>query len=223
MRTKRTIAVVSTSAMAAGMAQGAVHHTVQNVALPCPSVPSITAPFDVTGDTVYDAFLGFDGASSANSQKPYIGGYPDGTPPNTAVLARHNLDSQARVSYGVPVTPFGTMIDGSFLTPAHTVDGFGGNHSMGYLYQDGNGNYVGDWGLGALSEGYVGIELYDAANSITNFAWLHLIFDPLASPRTLTLVDSGYEDTPGVGIVAGATNTVGAPTIYAAPASQTVP
>ena len=57
----------------------------------------------------------------------------------------------------------------------------------------------------------------------TNFGWLHLIYDPTQWPVTLTLVDSGYEEMPGVGIVAGATNELGAPIFYAQPASQAFP
>jgi hypothetical protein len=217
MKRKRTIAVVSTSAMAAGMAHGAVYYTQQNIVFPLPSVPSST-PFDVNGDTIYDFFIGFDGINSANAQKPYVGGYPTGPAPNTAVLAR--LSSQSGQfgpwEAGLPVTSFGAMIDASYLTPVLT------NSSKAYLDQDGNANYVGDWPSGVRTEGYVGVEFFDGGAGVTNFAWLHLIYDGTAAPVTLTLVDSGYEETPGVGIVAGSTNEVGAPIIYSEPASQTV-
>jgi hypothetical protein len=218
MKRKQTIAVVSTSALAAGMAQGAIHYTQQNLAFPLPSTPSST-PFDITGDTIYDFFIGFDGINTANAQKPYVGGYPTGAAPNTAVLARYSslVGQFGPYQNGLPVTAFGTMINANYLTPVLT------NQSKAYLDQDGNANYVGDWTSNARTEGYVGVELFDAGNSITNFAWLHLIYDGTASPVTLTLVDSGYEGTPGVGIVAGSTNTVGAPIIYSEPASQTVP
>ena len=125
-----------------------------------------------------------------------------------------NVDSNGPFEPGLPVTAFGGMIDGSSLTPI-----FG---SKAYLDQDGKGFYVGDWPSGARTEGYVGVELYDASNTTTNFGWLHLIFDSTASPVSLTLVESGYEDTPGVGIEAGATNELGAPVFYQQPASQTV-
>src|ERR1017187_10014279 len=88
MRTKRTVAVVSTTALAAGMAQGAIYYTNQNVVLPTPATPNTPAPFDIGGDTIYDFFLSFDGYSSANSQKPYVSGYLTGSPPNSAVLDR---------------------------------------------------------------------------------------------------------------------------------------
>jgi hypothetical protein len=218
MKRKRTIAVVSTSAMAAGMAQGAIYYTQQNIVFPLPSAPSST-PFDVNGDTTYDFFIGFDGGSQANAQKPYVGAYPTGPTPDTAVLARFSSQSGQFGPWenGLPVTPIGTMIDASYLRPVLT------NSSKAYLDQDGNANYVGDWHSGARTEGYVGVEFFDGGAGVTNFAWLHLIYDGTAAPATLILVDSGYEETPGVGIVAGSTNAVGAPIIYTEPASQTVP
>ena len=220
MRTKRTVGIVSTTALAAGMAQGAIYYTNQNVVLPTPVNPNTPAPFDISGDTIYDFFLSFDGFSSANSQKPYVSGYLAGSPPNSAVLGTTSTNVSTVGSYpyqnGAPVAGFGTMINANYLTPIVT------NYGKVYLYQDGNGNVVGGWGLGAKTEGYLGVELFDAGNSITNFGWLHLIWDPTANPRTLTCVDSGYETTPGTGIIAGATNTVGKPIIYSEPASQTV-
>src|ERR1035441_1739112 len=86
MRTKQTVGIVSTTALAAGMAQGAIYYTNQNVVLPCPANPNTAAPFDISGDTIYDFFLSFDGLSSANSQKPYVSGYLTGSPPNSAVM-----------------------------------------------------------------------------------------------------------------------------------------
>jgi hypothetical protein len=223
-RTKRTIAAVSTTAMAAGMAQGAIFYTNQNVVCTLPNSPHTQTQFDVNGDTTYDYFLSFDGVSNpANFRKPYLEGYGTGPIPNTAVLAQFHINDVTNSSYGLPVTSFGTAINSSYLEPAHWVDGFGGVHSRAYFAQDGNGKTVGDWSLSAKTEGYVGVEFYDAGNSVTNFAWLHLIFDPTATVATVTLVDSGYESTPGLGIVAGATNTVGKPIIYTQPASQTVP
>ena len=199
MRTKQTVGIVSTTALAAGMAQGAIYYTNQNVVLPTPVNPNTPAPFDISGDTIYDFFLSFDGFSSANSQKPYVSGYLAGSPPNSAVLGTTSTNVSTVGSYpyqnGAPVAGFGTMINANYLTPVVT------NYGKVYLYQDGNGNYVGGWGLGAKTEGYLGVELFDAGNSITNFGWLHLIWDPTANPRTITCVDSGYETTPGLGII----------------------
>ena len=80
---------------------------------------------------------------------------------------------------------------------------------------------MGDWGVNNYTEGYVGLEMYDNSGlSKTNFGWVRLIYDRWA--KVLTLVDYAYESTPGVGIIAGATNDTGAPIIYALPQSQTV-
>jgi hypothetical protein len=203
------------------MAQGAIYYTNQNVVLQCSAnlTPNTPAPFDISGDAINDFFLSFDGLSgqAANSQKPYVSGYLTGTPPSAVMGTTSTSVGQfGPYQNGAPVASFGTMIDVNYLTPVVT------NYGKVYLYQDGNANYVGGWGLGAKTEGYLGVELFDAGNSITNFGWLHLVWDPTANPRTITCVDSGYETTPGVGIVAGATNTVGKPIIYSQPASQTV-
>ena len=70
MRTKRTVAVVSSTALAAGMAQGAIYHSNQNVVLACSAnlPPNTPAPFDINGDLTDDFFLSFDGLGPANSQ-----------------------------------------------------------------------------------------------------------------------------------------------------------
>ena len=214
MRTKTTLAVVSTSAMAAGMAHGAIHYTQQNITFPLPSTPNVT-PFDVNGDGTNDFNFGFDGANQANFRKPYV----QGNTTNSAVLGltSTNVSNAGPWQDGVPATVFGTKIDASYLTPILT------NFGKAFMTQDGSGNPVGGWPLGERTEGYVGVELFDAGASVTNFAWLHMICDGTSSPVMLILVDSGYEETPGMGIVAGATNEVGAPIIYSQPASQPEP
>jgi len=78
---------------------------------------------------------------------------------------------------------------------------------------------VGDWGMNNVTEGYVGLEMFNGTS--TNFGWVRLLYNLPA--KTLTLVDYAYETTPGEGIIAGATNEVGAPNLYFQPASQTVP
>ena len=215
MRSNTALAVASTSALAAGMAQGAVLYTQQNLVYPLPSVPAST-PFDITGDGTNDFSLGFDGIDTANAQKPYIQGMATTSTVSTAVLGRTSTKSGQFGPWepGLPVTPFGGMIDGSSLTPIFTA--------RAYLDQDGNANYVGDWPSNARTDGYVGVEVVDTASSTTNFGWLHLIYDGTASPASLTLVDSGYETTPGEGIEAGATNELGAPVFYKLPTPQTV-
>jgi hypothetical protein len=86
---------------------------------------------------------------------------------------------------------------------------------------DSSATTVGAWGVNNLTEGYVGLEIFDnTSGSVTNFGWARLIYNLTA--KTLTLVDYAYETTPGAAIVAGATNEVGTPDIYIEPVSQTV-
>ena len=67
------------------------------------------------------------------------------------------------------------------------------------MYQEGGGaGIVGDWSGTAITEGYVGIELYPGDG--THYGWLHFIDNPTTGPKSLTLVDWAYESTPGIGI-----------------------
>jgi hypothetical protein len=210
MNRKQSVSLVSVSALAAGMAQGAVTYSgLINTTLPKNSGGTIQ--FDLNDDGTEDFTLAFN---NANSNKPYIAGNP-GSAPGSTPLAQLAADGW----YGLPVTPFGTLINSSYLTP---VPGTAPGGAGAYLYQDNNNpiNYVGAWGVNSPTEGYVGLEMYDNTGlSITNFGWARLIYNN--NLGTLTLVDYAYETTPGVGIVAGATNEVGAPIIYVEPASQT--
>jgi hypothetical protein len=214
MNRKQSVSLVSVSALAAGMAQGAVTYSgLINTTLPKGS--GATIQFDLNGDGMDDFTVGFN---SSNSNKPYIAGTPDSVPGST-VLAQMASDGW----YGLPVTPFGTMIDSSYLAPVpDTAPGNAG----AYLNQDNQGDVdpkypvIGAWGVNSPTEGYVGLEMYDNTGlSITNFGWAQLIYNN--NLGTFTLVDYAYETTPGVGIPAGATNEVGAPIIYVEPASQT--
>ncbi len=217
MKRKQTFALVSTSALAAGMAQGAVTYSgIINTQVPAdPTAPARGADFDLNQDGLNDFYLGFDGFGTSNPQKPYLQGYAVTSPGSTA-RARSYFDAgRNKTTYGLPITQFGTMIDGNYLEPNLTT-------GYDYFYQNGDGPYVGDWPKGARTEGYVGLELYDASTSTTNFGWAHVIYDGTTPTNSLTLVDFGYETSAGVGIVAGSTNTLGAPDIYVPPQSQAV-
>jgi hypothetical protein len=214
MNRKQSVSLVSVSALAAGMAQGAVIYSgLINTTLPKGSGGTIQ--FDLNNDGTDDFTLGFN---SSNSNKPYSAGNP-GSAPGSTPLAQMASDGW----YGLPVTPFGTMINSNYLTP---VPGTAPGGAGAYLHQDNQGDVdpkypvIGAWGVNSPTEGYVGLEMYDNTGlSITNFGWAQLIYNN--NLGTFTLVDYAYETTPGVGIVAGATNTVGAPIIYVGPASQT--
>ncbi len=203
---KRSIALVSSSALAAGMAQGAVTYSgLLNQQLPCPADWLVSAAeIDMDGDFYTDFKVGFDGLISSNWRKPFVD-----CRNNPYALPRVQADS------GAPVTEFGAMINDSYLFPSST--------SKAYLSQNGDGQLVGDWPQTVLTEGYVGVQLQDAGNTTTNFGWIHLMYNAAANPPYLTLVDWAYETTPGLGIPTGSTNTLGAPEIYTAPQSQNVP
>jgi hypothetical protein len=206
MKRNRTIAIVSTSTLAAGMAQGAVVYSgLLNIQIPCPPDTAVApAHIDMNGDFVTDFEVGYDGFGSSNWRKPFVD-----TRLYSSSVALTQPDS------GVPVTPFGVMIDADYLEPSPT--------RKGYLSQNGDGHLVGEWPQTAATEGYVGVILYDSGNSTTNFGWIHMIYDATVNPPNLTLVDWAYETTPGLGIPAGSTNTLGAPQIYELPQSQSLP
>ncbi|HZM04062.1 MAG TPA: immunoglobulin domain-containing protein [Candidatus Saccharimonadales bacterium] len=217
MKRKHIVTLVSSSTLASGMAHGAILYSGPvNSAYPVPaSFPATGDSFDMNGDGVYDFNLGWDGYQTPNSQKPYIVGYPNSIPGST-VLARFgsfNNNGNAQTSYGLPITPFGSLIDSNYL--AATPPG-----SYAYFNQDGNGNYTGDWQNSTLTEAYVGVELWDGTGN-TNYGWVRIIYDGTISPKTLTLVDYAYETNYFKGIVAGSTNEIGAPNIYSEPLSQT--
>ena len=215
MNTKRTLVFTSSSALAAGMAQAAVHYTPSvNTVVPLPATPSTGAYFDLNNDGTPDFGLGFDGFSSANHQKPYIFGYPTYNQ-GSSVLSRTNA---AAGTWGLPVAHFGDTLDQNYLPPDLDT----ANNNRSYFDQDGNGKYVGDWATGARTEGYIGLELFDLTGGTTNYGWAHIIFDDTASTPFIQLVDYAYEDGNMVSIVAGSTNTVGAPTIYFQPQPQAV-
>lgn len=222
MKTRRTLLLTSGSALAAGMAQGAVHYSgLTNVLVSLPPTPAVGAYIDLNNDGLVDFAIGFDGYTEANHQKPFISGYP-GFNPGTAVLGRLYTwvdNGVTKEAYGLPVTAFGSLIDQNFLAP-NLSDA---NQNRTYFDQNGDGKYVGDWLTGAKTEGYVGLEIFDTSLSTTNYGWARFLFDDTANPQTLTLVDFAYEDGNMTGIIAGSTSTVGAPKIYTQPQSQAVP
>jgi hypothetical protein len=222
MNTNHKLLLTSSSALVAGVAQGAIHYSgAVNTVVPLPPAPAVGAYFDLNNDAVPDFAIGFDGFTTANHQKPFISGYP-AYDPGTAVLGRLHTyvnSGTTKTAYGFPVAGFGTTIDQTYLEP--NLDP--ANQNRTYFDQNGDGEYVGDWLTGAKTEGYIGLEMFDTTLSTTNYGWAHFIFDDTANPQTLTLVDFAYEDVSRKGIIAGATNTVGLPTIYAQPQSQSVP
>ena len=93
------LAALSISALAAGMAQGAIVY--QDINLTVDPNNTTSANFDVFGDGS-DFTLGY---SANNRGKPYINNTPN---PNAYVFAGSNQ--------GLPITPFGVTVNSTFLT-----------------------------------------------------------------------------------------------------------
>ena len=231
MKTNPRLLIVSGSVLAAGMAHGAIHYSgLLNDVLVCPAsggAPVTDYYFDLNNDGLVDFYLGFDGYSSPNAQKPFMAGYPQYA--NGSAMLGQQVDyldpfssppNQPKTTFGLPVTGFGTNIDVHYLAPNLTAP----NSYAAYFYKDGNAHTVGSWPNPGYTEGYVGLEVFDTGVGTTNFGWAHLISNSTNGANvSLTLVDYAYEDVNMAGILAGATGVVGAPAIYAQPLSQTNP
>ncbi|HVM47703.1 MAG TPA: hypothetical protein VMU04_06735 [Candidatus Acidoferrum sp.] len=196
MNTKTSLAVISTSALAAGMAQGSVVYSGLLNLQQNTGTADNREGVDMTGDGTNDFAFGFEGTSPA---KPYVDArtFVESTLPNQSGI----IGVLTKANTGLPVTMAGTMIDASYAStfPPQTVTSTTGR---GYMSEDGGGDaVVGDWSTTATTDAYVGVELALAGG--TSFGWLHFIDDPVSNPNTLTLVDYAYESSPGVGIMAG--------------------
>ena len=202
MNTKKSLALVSTSTLAAGMAQGSVVSSGPLSLTQTYSASQYRQGVSMGVSGTNDFVFGFE----SDPTKPYVdartfvGSDPGagGTSGLMSLLAKAN--------HGLPVTPVGTMIDASYasLFPALPA-------GRAYLYKDGDtGNVTGDWSSTATTDGYVGIEL--ALGGGTSYGWLHFIDNPSLSTSSLTLVDWAYQSTPNVGIE---TQVVPEPTVCA--------
>ena len=194
MKTKQSVTLISTSALAAGMAQGAVIYSgplnLQQSYLGDESRQAV----DMTGEGVDDFTFGYEG-----NRKPYVDA-------RTFVSSLIPVQSGmvgvlAKSNAGLPVTPAGTMIDASYASTYPVLSDPRGymseNSSDGTIY-----TVLGDWPTTAVTDAYVGIELTLVGG--TSYGWLHFIDDPIATTPSLTLVDWAYESAPGVGIQATA-------------------
>jgi hypothetical protein len=188
MNTKKSLAFVSTSTLAAGMAQGSVVYSglldLQQTFSASQYRQGVSMGISGTNDFVF----GFE----ADATKPYVdartfvGGDlgAGGTSGLMGLLAKAN--------HGLPVTLAGTMIDGPYASLYPAIPA-----GRAYMYKDGDsGNVTGDWSGTATTDGSVGIEL--ALGGGTSYGWLHFIDNPSAS--SLTLVDWAYQSTPNLGI-----------------------
>ena len=199
MNTKKSLALVSTSALAAGMANGSVIYSgplnlQQNLGI---DDPDVRQAVNMIGDSTPDFTFGYEFGTvwGPGVQKPYV---DVRTSPSTQIpLQSGMVEILGKANTGFPVTPLGTMIDASYVITYPLLTG-----ERGYFYQNGDGSgVVGDWSGAAMTEGYVGIELNPGDG--THYGWLHFIDNPTTDPKSLTLVDYAYQSTPGLGIETG--------------------
>ncbi len=206
MNHKKSLALVSTSALAAGAAHASIIYSgTLNLQQPLGADdPNIRQPVDMTGDGLPDFTFGYEFGTVWNGQltpvvqKPYV---DVRTSVSTYIPTQSGIVQVLghAANTGLPVTPAGTMIDSTYAAtyPPEVSSG------RGYMYQDGGtAAVVGDWSGSAITDAYVGIEINPGDG--THFGWLHFIDNPTTSPMSLTLVDWGYQGSPSVGILAGA-------------------
>jgi hypothetical protein len=197
--TKRTVALLSTSALAAGAAQGAVLYT--NVSITIAASGHLA--LDLNQDGTPDFLMGFGGTA-----KPYIS--------NTVAGATSPFVLSDSSGLGLPLTTAGTPINGSYQSA----------QAAGYFNKNvGSGNVVGGWTAAGNNEGYVGLELVEGDG--THYGWAHFIYNASGVPPNnndngvLRLIDAAMETTPSTGIQAGQTAETGVPVVAVPPSSQT--
>src|ERR1035441_6157557 len=205
--TRKTFALLSTSTLAAGAAQGAVLYTPVNITL----AQNGALALDLNQDGTPDFQMAFQiGLLGHAADKPYI----TNTPPALTTSFVLSLSP----SNALPVTPIGTTINNSYQT-AQSVGRFNGQLISG------NDVIVGSWTNTADIEGYVGLELVEGDG--THYGWAHFIYNVNGVPPnnkdagTLKLVDAAMETAPGTSILAGQTAETGTPAVAVPPSSQT--
>jgi hypothetical protein len=203
MNTKQSLALVSTSALAAGMAQGSVVYSgplnlQQNYA----ATGLVRQGVDMTGDGTNDFAFGYE---ANGALKPYVDArtFVESALPNQSGI----LSVLTKANTGFPATTAGTLINAAYATtfPPQPVSA-----GRGYMYTADGTAVIGDWSNTATTDAYVGVEL--ALSGGTSYGWLHFIDNPVSSPQSLTLVGWAYQNTPGVGIAAG---VVPEPSVFA--------
>jgi hypothetical protein len=225
MNSKKPAALLLTSTLAGGAAHGAIVYTNFN-----------NLVFNnYNGTTNFDLTSSFDSQYSLlyqdqNVQKPQISG--DGT--GSFVLARtwtdtNNMDPNFRTYGGLPIDPGGVLVGPSAVDVnagrqangvtnlTVQVNGYFNDRPIatdGTTGGNDHWNYLGDWGQGGTSSGYVGLVMVNGG--VTNYGWAHFSWsDPstsYSSSSTLTLIDAAYQSTANAGILTG-DGTPGAPVI----------
>ena len=210
MKTKK-IALVSASALTAGLAHGQIVtnsqiiYTYANVTLP---TGGVGYPMDLNQDGSPDFQIHFN---SNNANKPLLD--------TSSYLTQPNLTPSvlAGSGDGLPVTTNGTPIDGAYESP----------EEYGYFYQDGSANAQGSWNSnGTNIQGYVGLTLQDSTSGDYYYGWAQFVYNSTTvfdgTAGEITLIDFAFDQNPGETILAGESAPPGsAPKIVVSPASHT--
>lgn len=212
MKTKK-LAMVSASALTAGMAHGAVVYTYCDPANPAytVSVGDCRMYLDLNQNGLVDFQATFNGG---HVSKPYIGDEPGllNEPSLTPYVLSDAADGSN--SQGLPLTPFGTTIGPSYES----------QQGDGYFLNDANNNLVGAWINAGNNDGYVGLVMSDGGGN-DYYGWAHFIYNPNTvlngTTGTLQLLDYAMETSPNTAILAGQTAEPGTgPSIVNPPKSQ---
>ncbi len=192
MNNKITLAIASTSTLAAGITQAQIISSgpinLQQNWVSGDSAAS-RQPLDITGGSAPDFYFGFD---NANASKPYVDARAGTALDGSLTAISGNVQLLAYANNGFPVTPGGTTIDSTYATTYPALTASSPDAQRGYFYKEANANVAGDWGNASIVDGYVGIIVNGS-----DYGYLHFQNNPGV---TLTLEDWAYNSTPGAGI-----------------------
>lgn len=197
---RTTIAFLSASMLAIGLAHGGIVYSPVNVSLS--AYGGLT--LDLNHDGTADFILGF---AANNTARPYI--------TNAVVTGFTNSVLSASANQGLPLTAAGTTIDASYQSAQW----------VGFFNRNAGGTTVGSWTAAGNVEGYVGLRQVTSGG--TNYGWAHFIYNSTNTPPndidtgTLTLLDAAMETSVNTSIQTGQTAESGALAMQTGPSSQT--
>jgi hypothetical protein len=209
MKPKR-IAMLSASAMTAGLAHGQIV-TNSQIIYSYANIPVATTTAGYAMDLNHDGYPDFQvHFDNNNSSKPYLD--------TSSYLAQPNFTPSvlAGSGDGLPVTTNGTPIDGSYESPAE----------YGYFYEDTGGNVQGAWNSGGIDiQGYVGLTLQDGGGNFY-YGWAQFVYNSATefdgTAGQITLIDYAFDQNPGETILAGeSAPPASPPKVVVQPVSQT--
>ena len=194
MKNQNAVLIFSASALVGGFATGARAQTTINT-IDATIGTGQVYDLNLNGDGTTNFAIRFDGKSSTDTttwtktSAAFVSSRTQDTTDATQdTFVLGNLDaSQSSTTVGFPLAGAGTTIGPSYLTPG----------SVGYIYQDYNGNTVGGWSPTSISDGYIGLELVSGGGSITNFGWVELSYNYNGGTgSTIEVLRDAYDATP---------------------------